>query len=342
MTATLSPDEARLRQLVMRYGYHSTSYQLLAPGMRHWFDTGEGAVGYVDRARTRVVAGAPVGPVERLPALWQRFVDETTAQGHRLCVVGAEQPFAQTLAGRGDLTLVKIGAQPVWQPAQWAALVNAHSSLRSQVNRAQNKAVRVAEWTTSIAEMAPLQRCKSRWMAAQPLPPLHFLTEPDLLDRLLDRRLFVARQRNRVVAFLLLAPIPQRHGWLTELSVRDPDAPNGTMSLLLHRTISQLALENAQMITLGAVPLSELGDAPFAEPLPRWASALRVATLRWGARLYNVKGLEAFKAKFHPQRWEPIYLISYEARLSPRTLYAVAAAYSGGTPWRFAWQTLRR
>ena len=49
-------------------------------------------------------------------------------------------------------------------------------------------------------------------------------------------------------------------------------------------------------------------------------------------RFYDFEGLERFKAKLAPHDWEPIYAISNEERFSPRTLYAVAAAFTGGSP----------
>ena len=53
-----------------------------------------------------------------------------------------------------------------------------------------------------------------------------------------------------------------------------------------------------------------------------------------GRRFYNFNGLDAFKAKFQPETWEPIYAISNEARFSPLTLYAVASAFTQSSPIR--------
>jgi phosphatidylglycerol lysyltransferase len=47
-----------------------------------------------------------------------------------------------------------------------------------------------------------------------------------------------------------------------------------------------------------------------------------------GRRFYNFAGLDAFKSKFRPQRWEAIYAISNEPKFSPRTLYAIGAAFA--------------
>ncbi|HEX9606428.1 MAG TPA: hypothetical protein VF962_04285 [Gemmatimonadaceae bacterium] len=68
--------------------------------------------------------------------------------------------------------------------------------------------------------------------------------------------------------------------------------------------------------------------------------------LRWvrlyGARFYNFSGLDAFKAKFNPEEWEPIYAIAEGASFPPRALYAIAGAFSGGVPIRLVLRALLR
>jgi hypothetical protein len=61
-----------------------------------------------------------------------------------------------------------------------------------------------------------------------------------------------------------------------------------------------------------------------------------------GARFYNFGGLDAFKAKFNPEAWEPIYAISEGESFPPRTLYAIAGAFSGGAPVRLVLRALLR
>jgi phosphatidylglycerol lysyltransferase len=59
--------------------------------------------------------------------------------------------------------------------------------------------------------------------------------------------------------------------------------------------------------------------------------------LRWvrvhGRRFYNFDGLDAFKSKFDPEEWEPIFAITDSVDFPPRALYAIAGAFSGGNPF---------
>ena len=74
----------RARQLVMRYGWNATAYQILNPGMLDWFSPdGNAVVGFVQYHQVRVVAGAPVCAEERLPAGTLVFERGQRRVGHR-------------------------------------------------------------------------------------------------------------------------------------------------------------------------------------------------------------------------------------------------------------------
>ena len=55
-----NPAVARARELVLAYGWNSTSFQIVNPGIKRWFSQdGEAVVGYVPAAGFRIVAGSP-------------------------------------------------------------------------------------------------------------------------------------------------------------------------------------------------------------------------------------------------------------------------------------------
>lgn len=332
-TAAAATPEAveRARALALRFGRNATAYQILNPGIRLWFGPhGEAVVGYVQRPGVRVAAGAPVCAPARLLEVAAAF--EEQAGGDRVCYFGAEQPLYARLAPRPGYSAVRIGAQPVWDPHRWRQVVDEHASLRAQLNRARNKGVTVSRWPAERARNHPeLHRCLREWLATRGLPPMHFLVEPDTLNRLFDRNLFVAEREQRVVGFLVTSPVPLRHGWLIEQFVRGHDAPNGTTELMIDTAVRWMLRQGDCFVTLGLSPLSRRA-AGAAPPSPLWLRLLLGWMRAHANRFYNFQGLEAFKAKFHPERWEPIYAVANRPRFSPAILYAVAGAFSGGSP----------
>lgn len=159
---------------------------------------------------------------------------------------------------------------------------------------------------------------------------MHFLVEPQTLDCLEDRRLFVAERNGEPVGFVTMSPVPTREGWLTEQFVRGKHAPNGTIELTLDTAIRAVGRDGAKMVTMGIVPLSP--HSQESERNPAWLRFLTSWMRAHGRRFYNFDGLDAFKSKFHPDYWEPIYVISREPAFSFKSLYSIAAAFTSEHP----------
>lgn len=317
---------------MLEFGWNATSYQILNPGMQHWFAAaGDAVVGFVLRRGVRIVAGAPVCPEERLPDIAEEFAGDARRAGERVCYFGAETRLESVCRDDARYARVLLGAQPMWDPSAWPEMVAGRASIRAQLNRARNKGVLVSRWPSVRATGNPdLMRCLDDWLATRGLPPLHFLVEPATLSLLEDRRVFVAEQRGRVVAFLVASPIPARSGWLIEQIVRGPEAPNGTADLLVDAAMRAASTDGSSYLTLGMVPLSRrAGTPPFDNPV--WLRTLLGWARAHGRRFYNFDGLDAFKAKFRPLRWDPVFAIARSRRFTPGMLHAVLAAFTRGS-----------
>lgn len=323
------------RELVMRFGWNSSAYQILNTEMELWFTTDlQGCVGFVRRCGVRVVAGAPVCAESRIAQIAAAFEEDASRDGEQVCYFGAAARLKSVLYSLPSHSFLEIGAQPVWNPANWLSIISAHRSLRAQLHRAKNKGVEVTEYESSIAPgNRELLRCYSEWRLAHELLALGFLSESLSLENLSDRRLFVAEKNGNPVGFLIATPVPDRNGWLIEQIVRGRSAPNGTSELLIDFAMRAFADSKSDYATLGLAPLSVRAKSTIAKP-QFWLRLLFAWTRKHGTRFYNFKGLDSFKAKFKPDDWEPIYAIVNEPRFSARTLYAIAAAFTNEPPIR--------
>ncbi len=339
----MTADDARARRLVLAHGWNATAYQILNPGISHWFSAaGDAVVGFVEHAGTRVVAGAPVCADARLLEVVEEFGAAARIARRRVCYFGAGERLEQRLAPSGRWSAASLGAQPSWDPAHWPEIVLRHASLRAQLNRARNKSVRVAEWTGVLEpDRARLRGCLHEWLDHRGLPPLHFLVEPETLGRLEDRRLFVATRQEVVVGFLVASPVPARRGWLVEQIVRGHTAPNGAAELMVDAAMRSLAASDARYVTLGLSPLSRHSGFDDRR-MPRWLRLVLRGTRAHARRFYDFEGLDRFKSKFEPDRWEEIVALADASRFPPRALWAIASAFSQGSPLALIARALAR
>ena len=99
-------DFRRARDLVMSYGWNSTCFQIVNPGIEYWFGSdGESVVGYVSSGNVRVVAGSPVCPLKDLKNITAEFESNSADDHKSVCYFGAEGRL-ESLASRHDRSFV--------------------------------------------------------------------------------------------------------------------------------------------------------------------------------------------------------------------------------------------
>ena len=323
-------DRVRVLELLRKHGWNATSFQILEPGFQYFFAGEDAVVGYVDTGSAWVAAGAPIAPPDRVGEVSDAFVAAARAAGRRASCFGTEARFSEIT----KWPAMRIGDQPVWNPTSWADVVKSRKSLREQLRRARAKGVVVRGVATSELEGTPLRaqldELIARWQASRPIAPMGFLVQIDPFTFVDERRYFVAERAGKVVAFLGIIPIFARGGWFFEDFLRDPDAPNGTIELLVDAGMKAAADARVPFVTLGLVPLS--GD------VKPWLRATR----KLGRALYDFDGLRAFKAKFEPSGWDPIYLAHPPKSSSIVALFDTLRAFARGGLLRFGLETFLR
>jgi phosphatidylglycerol lysyltransferase len=319
----------RVLSLLERYGWNSTSFQILEPGFQYWFDDDDACVGYVDTGSAWVAAGPPIAPSDRIAEVGARFAEAARRAKRRLSMFATETRFCD--AARWPA--LRIGEQPIWSPERWDEVLRSRRSLREQLRRARAKGVVVSALSAAdVAKRRPeLDALIARWLDTRTIAPMGFLVQIDPFSGFSEhRRFFIAELDGRVVGFLGIVPVYARSGWFFEDFIRDAAAPNGTMELLIDAGMRAAAAENVTLVTLGLAPLA--GDVG---PILRSARKM-------GRPLYDFDGLRAFKAKLAPNRWDPIFL-SYPPGASPiRAVIDTLTAFARGGLLRFGIQTLLR
>jgi phosphatidylglycerol lysyltransferase len=322
---------ARVLAVFRRFGRTAMAFRAIGPDLVHWVPPGmDAVVSYATPTGALVAAGEPIAATRDLVAAAEAFLDHAEQVGRRASFFATEGRLGQSSRLRRWL----IGEQPVWNPQEWATHMANHRSLREQVRRARAKGVVAQHLGHDALQQPPLCEAVAvllaRWRATRSMATMHFLVTVDLASAGSERRHLVAWHQGRLAALLSLAPVPARGGWVLEHLLRDPDAPNGTLELLVDHTMRQLASDGVSWATLGLAPL-------HGEVAP-WLRRIR----RWSTPLFNFEGLSAFKRKLRPSAWEPIYLAWPETGHGLRALLDGLRAFAGGSLWRFGVRTVLR
>ncbi|MDB5325880.1 MAG: Lysylphosphatidylglycerol synthetase, domain of unknown function [Phycisphaerales bacterium] len=316
----------------MRHGRQASAYQILNPGFQYWFENELDAVaGYVRRGDWWAIASGSICPKKSEAEACRRIEADAAKDGCRVVYVCADETLKQLLSTAGRHAVVTLGAEPMREPSRWPLRLKESASLRQQLNRSRNKGVTIHELSPAelAASLNELKAVVLDWLTTRPLPAMRFLNDPRTLDGVLaDRRVWVARQGGRAIAFLLASPVVMRNGYLMEHVARRRDAPNGTAELLIDAALRGFAASGCTYATLGLVVLSSHVKEQMAEN-PRWLRTMFSFARAHGRRFYNYDGLERFREKMRPDGWEPIYLITNTPTFTPAALYAAGAAFCG-------------
>ena len=350
MTSSHPSDAEReaVLALLKRHGTHATSFQILESGIEYWwptaFEEADAVIAFCRVRGYRLVVGAPIAAEDQMSRVSRQFIAESQADGGRVIFFCVEQDLVDALAGE-SCDVVPIGVQGEIAPATYDLNVRSRRSLRSQVRRAVNKSVEVrcispaelAEQSTVLRDQ--IDSILQRWLSSRRMAIMRFMVDLQPFTFPTERRYFIAEQHGRPVGFLAAVPVYRRAGWFFEDVIRVPDAPNGTVELLIHTALSHAVEQGDQYVTMGLSPLAMLdqfhGSSPFYERLFRFA-------YDHSRTFYQFSGVHRFKSRFRPNHWEPQYLIVAPGKLNVSALVGIASAFTGGHFGRFAMNSINR
>jgi phosphatidylglycerol lysyltransferase len=133
----------------------------------------------------------------------------------------------------------------------------------------------------------------------------------------------IIRHEDRIVAFANIWTTGQKEEFSIDLMRHLPDAPQGTMDLLLIGLMEHAKTKGYRWFNLGMAPLAGLSQHRLASIWSRAGTFF----FRHADKLYNFEGLRAFKSKFKPE-WRPKYLAYPGGLLLPQVLLDVTTLIS--------------
>ena len=322
-----------LLRLQTLYGYNPHSLVSIAPGAMRWSVPDiDGAIIYGEFGRVWLAAGDPLASLEDKAELARQFAAFAKRKNRVAAFVPTSSEFAR-LVVPNDFMAVKVGASPYFDLQNWNPRGDSAKKMRAGVNQARRAGVvfeKVSGGVGEVLKKETAQLCMNWLGSHRSAMTFGWLVALDPFLHSEYKKYFAARVDGKLVGFLAASPIPARKGWYLEDVLHEPDAPQGTATLLVAEALVSLKAEGAALATLGTSPLTSDGAVDIPTEYRVVARALEVASRRL-AGFYNFEGLRRFKGKFMPSWWESEYVLGQGGvTMPPRIGHAILRALVPG------------
>ncbi len=317
--------KTKLNAWVRRYGTSSNSYVLLEGPKSYFTSPGvDGFLAYQLSGGIALIAGDPVCGRDQARHLIHDFVVAMMRP------VGAYQvsPLMLEAFRAEGFDDIQIGKEAIFDLNRFTLAGGKMELVRAATNKARRSGLVVFEHhpfsDDAEAVNNELRQISDEWLQGRGNHELGFVLGSVGLEQPSAKRYFIARSScgtGRIEGFIVCEPIYGRAGYYLDVTRRRNDAVRGTMELLTAEILRLLHEEGYQMASMGLAPLAllddpDLVDHPFLTRLMRFIYQRVNVT-------YDFKLLYRYKAKYHPQAWEPRYFCFNQRRISLRLLYAV-------------------
>ena len=324
--AVLTPDdEVRVRNLLAGYGsqdslgYFATRRDklvLFAPN-------GRAAISYRVQAGVSLASGDPIGDPDAWDGAIEVWRAEAEEYGWPVAVMGASEKGALAF-NRNGLGAIQLGDEAILRPDTFR--LDEMKPVRQAVSRAEKAGVTVTvrrHRDLSAAEMAAVIAEADAWRDTEEergfSMALGRLGDPNDGDCVLVQ----ASGSGGALGILSLSPWGA-DGASLDLMRRNPDAPNGTMELMVAELMQQGSEAGITRVSLNFAVFRaafEEGSRIGAGPILRAWRRLLLFFSRW----WQLEALYRSNVKFNPE-WFPRFLCYSDVRNLTRISLASGAA----------------
>ena len=292
--------------VVKAHGRTSLARYALFDDKKFFFSSGGSLISYVVEDRVALTLGDPIGPVDDVASAISAY--------QRLCESNDWVPaYYQVTSSNIDVykaagfDMLTLGQEAIVDLSQFTLEGSANKTLRNSYNKMVRIGYHYDVLQPPFSErmMRELNTISNEWLSRRGMSEMRFSlgwfdeaylnTCPILLVR--DREGFIEAFANIVTEF-------QANEVAVDLMRYRNQVESGLMDFLF-MSLFHWAKENGySSFNLGLSALSGVGESADNPAIERALNFI----YRNVSRLYNFRGLHAFKEKFHPA-WSPRYLI---------------------------------
>jgi hypothetical protein len=310
--------------------------------------------GYTKHTDTYLFAFEPLFPEEKFSSI------ELNAALKELEEIFKPKVFAFVAVYEEFLNLLKrekfqtlqVGREPYVRLADCIPTGKAGKSVRAGRNQALRAGLTVKEWNREEILSQPkiktaMETILKAWRARN-LIELGYLNTVDPFVHMNHRRYFLATTADGdLEGFVVCTPIPGKKSYFLEDMILRPNSTRGTGELLTLEALIGLQSTGAETASLGVVSLTTI-DESSAYNLPEKAKFLLISLPKFLRKFVNVDGLEMFRRRFKPEKWENVSIAVKNMRPSVisdnRAWFSMMTSLlkSFSPRWNFSFQWLKQ
>lgn len=312
-----------LSTLVRKYG-GPASNTLFDEGFQIFSATnGEGIIGYRLEAGCAVVYGDPLCDEKELLNLVNEFDQFCKSHQYPIIYMIASNLFAKwALENKLCHAKIEVGEELFLNPAEMPQTGANARLLRKKVKHAQGEGLSVQEHLTAdTAVEKAIEQAGHEWLKGRSGPQI-YLSHVHLFADKNGSRWFYAKQGEAIVGVLFLNRMDLHNGWLLNLLMPLPGAPNGTSELLVMEVLHTLENEGCNYLSFGVATGDQLGEIVGLGNISTW---LAKNVYKAANRAFHLGGRRKYWLKYDP-KGEPVNVLFTDPHIKLKQILAISKA----------------
>jgi hypothetical protein len=330
----LSQEEAFER--FSRLATHSSHFVWLLSGLRIYETQNQWVFGFIQAGSVTLLALEPLHLLDPLDPLgqseWKIAWDEfnEAVRPEITAFVAVYSPFAAHLEKQGFKT-IRIGHEPWMDLKNCIPRGNSGKGVRSARNQALRQGLCVQEVLSQDLDLgsrarAAMEAIYREWKKLRLVELGGFMNACDPFRHKECRRYFVVKNRESVIeGYLIATPIPGIKSYFLEDLIISRNASKGAGELLTLEAMMALQESGVSKASLGVVSVlglqlkDQTEEKSRSKDLPRAVRWAFIGLPQLARRLYNFEGLQTFRKRFLPEKWQDIHLCVKVSPSEPRS-----------------------
>lgn len=320
--ANLSLSKEQIAEFVRRWGGSSSISYLDMPSEFFTCPGLEGTIGYRVVFGCAVVMGDPLCPDDQKIPLAKAFSEHCEERKRPIIYITVSSSFATSAHSVVSHSMLEVVDELVFDPQNDPKKGSKGRLLRGKVSQATRFGITAHEYLAQDDELEKeIESVGESWLNAREGPQI-YLAPVNLFSSRLGKRWIYAKYQGKVIGVVFLHEIAAKKGWLLQLLLTTPDAPNGTSEFLVTSAIEILRKEGCTYLTFGSALKQEIG---LIKGLGKPSSYLARIIYRGAKKVFPLDGRRKYWKKFSPEP-EASFLLFESTKLSLKEIVAIMKA----------------